>query len=279
METYIEDMAALGFQSVELEGIRDVHLREVNARRDAIRDRLQSLGLKIPYFCVILPGLASPDAKTRAESLGLFAEGCRTAVHLGSVGVLDNAPVAPFQFDGNLPVSRHFDARMIQAAGLPVGMDWCAYWKGLVETYREACDIAASMGLTYLMHPIMGTLCSTTEGFLTFRDAVERENLRFNLDTANQFMLRENLALAVHRLKGLLDYIHISDNGGQRIEHLPPGEGAIAWEPFFQALNDTGFNGLMGVDLGGAETRIADLDAAYIDAALWIQTRWPQRAG
>lgn len=278
METYIDEMAEMGFQTIELEGIRDEHLRAVTARRDAIKDQLCRLGLTVPYFCVILPGLASPDATTRADSLRLFSEGCRTAVHLGSHGVLDNAPLAPFQFDGSLPVSRHYKDTLLQAAGLPAGLDWPVHWRGVTETYREACDIAASMGLTYLMHPIMGTFCSTTEGFLHFREAVGRDNLRFNLDTANQFMLRENLALAVHRLKGALDYIHISDNGGHRVEHLPPGAGAIAWDPFFRALEDTGFNGLMGVDVGGAESQVADLDAAYIDAALWIQKHWTPRS-
>ncbi len=277
-ENYLKDMAALGFQTVEIEGIRDVHLREVIARRDAIRNQLQELGLKVPYFCVILPGLSSPDAKTRAASLGLFEEGCRAAVHLGSIGVLDNAPLAPFELDESLPISRHYDERMLQAAPLPAGLLWSLYWKGLVETYREACDIAASMGLTYLMHPIIGTFCSTTEGFLTFRDAVGRDNLRFNLDTANQFMLRENLSLAVHRLKGLVDYIHFSDNGGQRVEHLPFGDGIISWEPLFQAMKDTGFNGLLGVDLGGAESKVTDLDAAYVEAARWLEAKWPQSA-
>ncbi|HRJ70634.1 MAG TPA: sugar phosphate isomerase/epimerase family protein [Terrimicrobiaceae bacterium] len=275
-EIYLEDMAAMGFQTVELEGIREEHLLAVSAQKDAIRDKLQSLGLKLPYFCIILPGLSSADADTRAQSLRLFADGCRTAAHFGSTGVLDNAPLAPLEFDKSLPVARHYDDKKLQAAALPAGLDWGQYWRGVTSTYREACDIAASMGLTYLMHPIMGTLCATTDGFLNFRDAVDRDNLRFNLDTANQFMLRENLALAVHRLKGSLDYVHISDNGGGRVEHLPPGEGAIAWEPFFQALRDTGFDGLLGVDLGGAETPIPDLDAAYIHAARWIEERWIQ---
>lgn len=267
----------MGFQTVELEGIREEHLLAVNAQKDAIRDKLHSLGLKLPYFCIVLPGLSAVDAETRAKNLRLFTEGCRTAVHLGSIGVLDNAPLAPLEFDKILPVARHYDDKKLQAASLPAGLNWAEYWEGVTTTYREACDIAASMGLTYLMHPIMGTFCATTDGFLNFRDAVGRDNLRFNLDTANQFMLRENLALAVHRLKGSLDYVHISDNGGQRVEHLPPGEGDIAWDPFFQALRETGFDGLMGVDLGGAESPTADLDAAYINAARWIQEHWSSK--
>ncbi len=32
--------------------------------------------------------------------------------------------------------------------------------------------------------------------------------------------MKDNLALSLHRLKDHIDYIHISDNRGQKVEHL-----------------------------------------------------------
>ena len=57
----------------------------------------------------------------------------------------------------------------------------------------------------------MGVLCATTDGFLNFYQAVGRENLRFNLDTANQFVLKDNLGRDVGKFNnGEKDTIPVS---------------------------------------------------------------------
>ena len=65
------------------------------------------------------------------------------------------------------------------------------FWDYTIDTYREACDIAAKYNLTYQMHPSVGVLASNTEDFLRFHNAVKRDNLRFNLDTSNQFFMKD----------------------------------------------------------------------------------------
>ena len=42
-----------------------------------------------------------------------------------------------------------------------------------------------------------------------FYNAVQRDNLRFNLDTANQFVLKDNLALSLRRLAGKLRHVGV----------------------------------------------------------------------
>jgi sugar phosphate isomerase/epimerase len=272
-EDYLREMQALGFRSVELEGIREAHLLAVYEHRSSIRATLDALDLQVPYFCVVLPGLSSPDAAVRAHNLQLFEKGCAVAHLFGARGVLDNAPLPPYQFPGDVPVVRHYDEDVLLAAALPAGLHWPSYWDDLAATYRQACDVAAGYGLTYQMHPCLGVLSSTTDAFLYFYDAVGRDNLRFNLDTANQYAMKDNLALSLRRLAGLVDYIHLSDNGGQRVEHLPPGEGAIRWDVFFETLEAVGFDGHVGLDIGGAESGVADLDGAYAAAARWLAAR------
>ena len=274
---YLREMKELGFQSVELEGIHEEHLLAVYERRAQIKEDAEALGLHVPYFCVVLPGLSSSEAKVREHNLALFEKGCAIAELLGSKGVLDNAPLPPYRFSGDIPVVRHYDEEVLLAASLPTGLDWAGYWADLVKTYRNACDIAASRKLTFHMHPCLGVLAATTDAYLYFQDAVDRDNLRFNLDTANQFAMKDNLSLSLLRLADKIDYIHISDNGGSRIEHLPPGRGAINWEVFFESLDRAGFNGHLGLDIGGEESGVNNIDEAYADAAQWLQDRLPAR--
>ena len=122
----------------------------------------------------------------------LFAKGCETARVIGAEIILDNAPIPPWKFPDGIPVTRHFDEEVIRGVSLPAGLKWDSYWQALVETYREACRVAGSNGLTFHLHPCFGSLVNSADGFLHFAGAVKSDILRFNLDTANQFFMREN---------------------------------------------------------------------------------------
>lgn len=270
---HLRQMKDLGFRSVELEGIREEHLLDIYGQRKAIRDAIDEFELKVPYFCAVLPGLGSADAAERKANLSLFRKGCEVAELFNAHGILDNAPLPPYQFPEDIPVVRHYEEEVLMAAGFPKTLKWKEYWKGLTHTYREACDIAAGFGLTYQMHPCAGVLSANTDAFLFFADAVNRPNLRFNLDTANQFFLKDNLMLSLLRLEEHIDYIHLSDNRGHKVEHLVPGDGVINWDAFFQALSSIGFKGHYGIDVGGAESGVGDIHEAYIRSAKWLEER------
>ncbi|MFO7932987.1 MAG: sugar phosphate isomerase/epimerase family protein [Bacteroidales bacterium] len=271
---HLGEMKRLGFRSVELEGIHEEHLLKMHGMRSRIRSEAEGMGLDVPVFCTVLPGLSSPFDEEREKNLELFALGCEAAEELGATCVLDNSPLPPWQFPEGIPVTRHYDESVLAEATLPEGLQWNRYWDGLVKTYRAACDIAAGKGLTYQLHPCHGALVDTTDAYLLFSAAVGRDNLRFNLDTANQFFLKDNLFLSLLRLEGHVDYVHISDNGGEKMEHLVPGRGRINWDRFFEMLDRTGFSGKFGIDVGGAESGVDDLETAYRQSARWLQESW-----
>ncbi len=270
---HLQEMADLGFKSVELEGVRREHLLAIYENRYEIKDKVDDLSLAVPYFCTVLPGLSSPNSVDRASNLRLFEKGCEIAELLGSKGVVDNGPLPPYQFVADIPVARHYDAEVLRGASLPADLDWEQYWRSLVETFQAVCDTAAKYDLTYNVHPCLGVLSATSDGFLYFCQAVGRENLRFVFDTANQFCMEENLNLALQRLAKHIDYIHLSDNRGGKIEHLVPGKGRIHWPSFFETVVRVGFAGDFGVDVGGAESGIDDIDSAYVQAARWLEER------
>ena len=271
--SYLEEMRNLGFQSIELEGIHEKNILEMYEIRHDVRKALDEKSLNVPFYCVVLPGLSSPDQIIREDNLAIFRKGCETAIALGAKGVLDNAPIPPYLFPKNIPIVRHYDDEILLSAGFPNNLSWKKHWTGLIETYKAACRIASEYNLTYLMHPCFGALSSTTDAFLYFADAVGEDNLRFNLDTANQYYLKDNLLLSLIRLKDRIDYIHISDNDGIKPGHFAVGKGKINWEIFGETLSKIGFKGDFGLDIGGAETRITDLDEAYISSANFIE-RW-----
>ena len=271
---HIDEIASLGFTSLELEGIREAHLLSMYEIRYHIAQKIEDLNLSVPYFCIVLPGLSAEDQKVRDHNLKLFEKGCEVAAVLKARGVLDNAPLPPYRFPKDIPVVRHYDEDVLQQAGINPKINWTDYWENLVRTYQEACDIASAKNLTYQMHPCLGVMAASSEAYLYFYEAVGRDNLRFNLDTANQFFMKENLSLALHRLYSHIDYIHLSDNGGERVEHLKPADGRIPWPDFFSTLQSTGFSGHIGLDIGGEESGIRNIDEAYITAAQWVEERW-----
>ena len=272
--TYLKEMSELGFQSVELEGIREDHIREMYKRRTEIKEEVDRLQLRVPYYCIVLPELGSAKREEREKALALFELGCETAAFLGAQGVLDNAPLPPYQFPENIPIVRHYEEEVLMSATFPSDLKWNMYWSELTSTYQLTCDIAARYGLTYHLHPCMGVLAATTDAYLYFADAVNRDNLRFNLDTANQFAMKDNLSLSLLRLKDRIDYIHLSDNGGKRVEHLVPGKGVIHWDSFFETLDKVGFQGHIGIDVGGAESQVGDIREAYQASATWVMERF-----
>jgi len=271
---YMNEMYQLGFQAIELEGIREKHLTEVYDLKDEIVNKKNELNLDLPYFCVVLPELSSMDYAVRNHQLELFEKGCEIAKAVGAKGVLDNAPLPNYQFPSDVPVVRHYGEDVLAAAYFPKELKWSTFWDTLTSTYAECCDIADNYGLTYLMHPAVGVLASTTDAFLYFYDDVKRDNLKFNLDTANQYMMKDNLALSLVRLADHIDYIHLSDNNGIRVEHVEPGNGTIRWDVFFETLERINFKGHIGIDVGGDESNVEDRDLAYKNSVKFIEENW-----
>ena len=270
---YVDEMTSLGFRSIELEGIRKDHLLGVYDLRDDLAEKLKSENIALPFFCVVLPGLSSLNAEIRVENIGLFEKGCEIAQKLGASGVLDNAPLPPLEFPADVPVVRHYNEESIVEAKIPADLDWEKFWNDLTTTYRSCCDIADKYGLTFHVHPAVGLLASSADAFLHFYESVERPNLKVVFDTANQFYMMENLQLSMIRLKDHVEYIHLSDNRGTQIEHLEAGKGIISWDLFFETIKKVGFDGFIGIDVGGAESEVPDLDSAYIKTAKFIENK------
>ena len=273
MSKYIHEMADLGFRSVEIEGIGEEHLKTVYRDRHEIKKTLEEREVQLPVFCTVLPGLASPHAETARKNLELFRMGCELAAFFGAKGVLDNGPLVPYEFPENMPIHRHYSPEVLPSVSLAATLSWEAYRDFLIKQMDAACEVAAGFGLNYYLHPCLGSLTDTTDSYLLLKRQVNRPNLKFNFDTANLYYMRENLSLGLLKLGKELDYIHLSDNSGLRIEHQPLGNGHIDWNLFFSTLKQIGFAGELSIDVGGDESHIANIDEAYLKTAYSLEEK------
>jgi len=83
-------------------------------------------------------------------------------------------------------------------------------------------------------------------------------------DTGHAF-LTKSFSIALHELAGHIEMVHVSDNWGQKDDHLPPGKGAIDWRRFIADLLRTGFKGSFIIELDDKEG--ADPASVIRDAA------------
>ena len=83
-----------------------------------------------------------------------------------------------------------------------------------------------------------------------------------------------NRSQSLKQLADYVDYMHISDNNGLKVEHLQPGNGKINWDRFFETLDEINFKGYIGLDIGGEETKLNNVDGVYISSAKWVENKW-----
>lgn len=273
---HIKEMAGMGFTSIELEGIGKQNIDHLFKNKIEIAEILAEYGCTLPVLCIVLPQLSFVDNAKHCEGLELFEAGCEVARCLGASAVLDNGPLLNLASPDGAQIKRHYSQEHLLKSGLPQGFEWTEYWGNLISTYKKACVTASKYELNYQMHPCEGSLITGTDSFINFSEAVDSPNLLFNLDTANQYYFRDNLALSVLRLSGKINYIHISDNTGTRVEHLVPGDGNINWNLFFTALQKIEYKGKFAIDVGGDETGIENIDDAYTRSANWLDEQLHQ---
>jgi sugar phosphate isomerase/epimerase len=260
-------MAALGFDAVELEGVREENLRAVYAARDELHRRCDGLGLHIMNFCPVLPDLVSLDAARRRAALDLFRVAVEATVYFGAPTVQVDSYAAPVEYIKHRPYAeavefkRQFDVRV------PAGFSWERTWAVLVETMIGCAGIAKDAGLRLCLEPRVGELVSNTDALLRLFEHVNSPIFGAVLDCGHLHAQKEILPLSVEKLGSRVFYVHASDNDARDNEHLAPGRGTVDWEALIDGLKRHGFAGYVGIDVGG----VPDLDAQYREGFAYVR--------
>jgi len=261
------EMAALGFDAVELEGVREENLRAVWAARADLQMRCDDLGLRVINFCPVLPDLVSADPSRRRAALDLFRLAVEVASFFGAPMVQVNSYAPPVEFIAQTPYgetlefSRQFDVR------IPDGFSWERTWATLVEATRRCTAIARDAGLLLCLEPRVGELVSNTDALLRLSQQVDDPGFGVVLDTGHLHAQKEILPLSVEKLGQRILYVHASDNDGRDNAHLAPGRGTVDWDGLFRGLRRNGFDGYVGLDIG----HVPDLDAQYREGLAFVR--------
>lgn len=268
-DTYkaLAEMAALEFTAVELEGVREENLRAVAAVRSEIKRRCDDLGVRVINFCPVLPDLVSPDGARRRHALDLFRLGAELAVYFGTSMIQVDSYTPPIEFVVRTPYGeaiefqRQFDVR------IPVAFSWERTWDHLVDSVRACTKIAHDAGLRLSMEPRVGEIVSNTDALLRLMDHVDDPAFGAVLDTGHLHAQKEILPLSVEKLGRRIHYVHASDNDARDNAHLAPGRGTVDWDALVRGLRRHGFDGYIGIDVGG----VSDLDAQYQEGHTFVR--------
>lgn len=80
--------------------------------------------------------------------------------------------------------------------------------------------------------------------------ALDAADVGICLDTGHAYLSGDLYGVA-HKLSGHLWMLHASDNHGEFDDHLPPGEGQIAWRELFRQLACEAFDGTVILEIAG----------------------------
>lgn len=263
----IGEMAALGFEYIELEGVREENLLAVHAEREKLKAHCDALGVKVINFCPVLPDLVSLDEGKRQRALELFDVALEVANFFGSETIQADSYTPPLEFIGEHPYKEMISFGQQFKVKISPNFRWEELWDALVDSMRICNRKAKNAGLRLCLEPRVGEIVSNTDAMLHLIDAVGDENFGAVLDTGHQHAQKEILPLSVEKLRRRIFYLHVSDNDGRTNEHLALGRGTIDWEGVFTALAKHDFQGYVAIDIGG----VPDLDEQYAASKAFLE--------
>lgn len=263
----LSEMKAMGFDYVELEGVREDNLMEVYQRRADLKAHCDSLGVQVVNFCPVLPDIVALDEARRQRAKDLFKIGIEIALYFGCETIQTDSFIPPLKFVGDVPYKEAIKFGKQFRVQIDPSFDWERLWQVLVDTFRFCAETAHQAGLKFCLEPRVGELISNTDAFLRLWDHVHHENFGMVLDTGHQNAQKEILPLSVEKLGKRIFYVHVSDNDGKTNEHLRLGEGTIDWESVFAALHKHNYQGSVAVDIGN----VPNIEEAYVQSRAFLE--------
>ncbi|NII68278.1 TIM barrel protein [Microbacterium ulmi] len=264
-DTAIQRIADTGFRATELMAWNNDILVDYYTPEtiDKLRGILAERDLTLSQFMLLVPQLSSGDAEIRKAAIAQYKRGVDVAVDLGAPNI---NTVTHYPFDITMPRITDRPHVQVFTVDVPSGLDWRQNWNEYIASLREIVDYADSKGKTFSLEPHPFRYGATTEALLRIIDAVDSPALRVNLDPSHLFPAGDIIHVAIHRLEGRVVHCHFSDNDGLTNVHWRPGKGKIDWEKALIALKETGFDGVISLeleDIPGVARGIAKVPGVY----------------
>lgn len=252
-----DDLAELGRTAVELWGIApQFHVPWASdAEAGSVRREAEARGLQIicltPEQVMYPVNIASPNARLRSESIGMFKRAAELAVELGATRLF-------------LTPGRGFESEPTEAA-----------WRRSIDALGEIAGYADGLGLECLLEPLQrveSNLINTAADTARALADVGASNLGAALDTVAMSVAGETVDDYFELLGDRVRHVHLID--GAPAGHLAWGDGELPLAEMLQGLEHHDYRGWITVELFGDGSYAFDprtpLERSYraIEAAL-----------
>lgn len=118
------------------------------------------------------------------------------------------------------------------------------------EGLREVATKAEAVGVDVLVEPEPDLLIERSDEFLELLDRIDSPRVGCNFDIGHFFCVGEDPALLVDKLEGYTQHYHLEDIPADRVhEHTQLGDGAVDIDGVLTAIDDTGYDGFVTVEL------------------------------
>lgn len=232
--TIVDQLQAAGYDGIEIPmfGGEVSHYEEIGRR---LKDRgLESTGI------AVLPAgnCISPDAAERAKALdGLkWMIDCTVAIGATTVAGPFHQPLGVFSGKG--PTADE--------------VKWCA------EVHKQGAQYAGMAGVTLAVEPLNRFECyflNTIDQAVALSKLVDEPNYGYLFDTFHTNIEENDVTALIRSSIKHIRHVHITENN-----RGVPGAGHIPFQPIFNALRQSGWDGWLTVESFGSA--LPDLAAA-----------------
>ena len=152
------------------------------------------------------------------------------------------------------------------------------------DAHRRMAERAAANGIVLSLEPLNRFethVLNTAEQAAAYAARVDHPAFRIMYDTFHANIEEQSQAAAIHRLKGRIGVVHVSEN-----DRGIPGRGHIDFAEIFAALRADGYKGWITIEAFGqglpeiaAATRVwrplfPDLDTLFAEALSFVRAGW-----
>ena len=140
-------------------------------------------------------------------------------------------------------------------------------WEWTRDALAEIAPVAADLGVTIAVEPTPtdSNLIESADDAVELAQEVGAPNVKTMFDTIHVYYRNEAPTDYVYRMGDLLHYVHLSD-----IDRLAPGQGRGDFVGLIQALNDTGYDGFLSMEIGFTR-RDVEADKVARDAYNYVK--------
>lgn len=282
-EDTIHHIGELGFESVELISFSLDELRSYYT--PAICRELQQMAsdynMEISQFILsasLTEGLQSRDRVEQEKAYDIFEHGLEVASRLGTniINIVSNWPNelhAPIDY---LPHYIHPFMRGVTEYSpkltmeLPPHFDANGLWNRYMDALQVLVEKTRKAGMRFSLEGHANVIVGTTDAFLRAFDCIPDTCFGANFDVCWQFMQREYPPWSIYKLADRIFHVHVRDADGLMCYQLPPGQGIIDWNATIRALIETGYDGVLSLEIGGYQNPDPYLkqSIAYLKAVL-----------